>query len=297
MNDLQKALVLIGVILFLLAGVAVMMFLFGGLLFFGGERIAVIDMQGEIANSNADGYVSASMMRKLLSDAEDSDSVVAVILRINSGGGGVIESKEIAASVSKFAGKKPVVAYITDIGASGAYYVAVQSNYTMSDEDSLLGSIGVVSTYMQYKELLEEKLGINTTTIRSGEFKDIGSPYRAMTDEEKARLQEIVDKVHQEFVGVIAAKRSLSPSQLAKVTNGNIFLGSEALSLGLIDETGTFDAAVEKARQLADSPDAEVYYVDESEYRNGDLYYSIGRGVGDSLAGKMQLSDGALKFS
>jgi len=296
MNDLQKVFVMLGIILFLMAGVATLLFLFGGALSFGGPTIAVIDFSGEIADSDAAGYISASMLRDMLKDAEEDSGVVAVILKINSGGGGVIESKEMARAVEKFAESKPIVAYIGDVGASGAYYVAAHTDYILSDEDSLLGSIGVISTYTNYQELLEEKLGINTTVIKSGEFKDIGSPYRQMTEEEKARMQEIVDTVYKEFIGVIASRRALTQEMVERVGNGDLFLGSEALTVGLVDATGSFDDAVEKARQLSDSPDAEPSYVDESSYYYTDIYYQMGRGFGDSLASRMQLSDGALKL-
>ncbi len=296
MNDLQKVLIIIGILLFLLVGIVTLFFLFGGIMGFSGDTIAVIDMRGEIAASDASGYISAAAMRAMLKDAEEDPSVVAVVLNIDSGGGGVIESKEIARAVSKFAEKKPIISYIGDIGASGAYYVAAHTDYIISDEDSLIGSIGVISTYMEYQNLLEEKLGINTTVIKSGKFKDIGSPYRQMTDEEKERLQGIVDTIHQEFLSVIVSKRGLTQDEIAKVDSASIFLGSEAYSMNLIDATGGLDSAVEKARALGKSPDAEVKYLKLSDYSGNDIYYSIGKGVGDSLTEKLELSDSSLRL-
>ncbi len=296
MNDFQKVLLVIGILLFLLIGVAVLFALFGGAFLFHGDTIAVISLKGEIANEDPASYVNPYVMREALKDAADDPNIVAVILNIDSGGGGVVASKEIARAVTKLAETKPVVAYISDIGASGAYYVAAHSDYIVADEDSLVGSIGVISTYMVYKDLLEEKLGINTTVIKSGKFKDMGSPYREMTEEERGRLQEMVNTVHQEFLNTIITQRGLSGQDIAEIETGDVFLGSEALDMGLIDYIGGFDYAVETARQLAESPDAEVDFVDESVYYKEDMLYSIGRGLGDSLAGKLGASE-TLQFA
>jgi protease-4 len=166
----------------------------------------------------------------------------------------------------------------------------------MADPDSLVGSIGVISTYMIYQNLLEEKLGINMTVIKSGEYKDIGSPYRQMTPEEQQRMQEIVDSVYKEFIQVITSKRTINQDSLDEISTGAIFLGSKAVELGLLDSTGSFDDALEKARELSKSPDAEPYYVRSSDYLQSDLYYRLGKGVGDSLASKLEISKGELSF-
>jgi len=292
MNDVLKVFVFLGIILFILAGVATMFFLFGGMVL-SGDSIAVIDMSGEISEA---GPISAALMREMLNDVAEDGSVVAVVLKINSGGGGVIETKEIARQVSKLSESKPVIAYIGDMGASGAYYVAAFSDYIMSDEDSLIGSIGVISTYMSYQGLLEDKLGINTTVIKSGIYKDIGSPYKQMTDDEKTILQGIVDQVHTEFLEVIISRRSLTKDAIAIVNTSDIFLGSRALQLGLIDYTGGFEDALSLARDVAGSPDAEPYYLDASSYYSGDMYYNIGKGVGDALASKIALNGESLAF-
>lgn len=293
MADFQRALVVVGIILFIAAGIGALFLLFSGFMQ-QGDKIAVVDLTGEIS---AGSSASPSIMREVFQDLKDDPSVVGVVLRIDSGGGGVIETKEIARSLTELAQEKPVVAYIGNIGASGAYYIAVHANKTMADEDSLVGSIGVISTYMVYKNLLEEKLGINTTVIKSGEFKDIGSPYRYMTDEEKQQLQGIVDTVHQEFLSLIIEKRGLTQQAIETIDTAGIFLGSTALQLGLVDSLGGVEDAIEEARTLAGSPDAEVMHIDESEYSGSDMYYSIGRGLGDSLASKIDLSKEPLQFS
>ena len=287
MNEPQKILVVIGIALFLLVGIAMLLFLFTGFFFEYGERIAVIELSGDISSTGA--------MREMFEEAAEDPSIVGVVLDINSGGGGVIETKEVDSSVAKLAGLKPVVAYIGDVGASGAYYVATSADYIMADEDSLIGSIGVISTYTVYKDLLEEKLGINTTVIKSGEFKDLGSPYRAMTDLEKQRLQEIVDTVHDRFIATIASRRGLSDSALRRSETADIFLGDEALELGLVDYLGGFDDAVDLVRQLSHYEYAEPYFMESEDHQGADIYYDIGRGVGDSLASRIDLSSAPLE--
>lgn len=297
MNDLQKILAMLGVVIFILAGVATLFFLFAGIALGGGEQIAVVNLKGEITSEASASTISASVLKPIFEDLAKDESVVAVVLNIDSGGGAVVETKEILRAVEKLKEQKPVVAYIGDIGASAAYYIAAYTDFIIADEDSLIGSIGVISTYTVYQNLLEEKLGINTTVIKSGEFKDMGSPYRQMTEEEKARMQVIVDTVYSEFISAVVEKRALSPAAIDKVKTGDIFLGSESARLGLIDSTGGIDDAVAVARQMANSPDAKPYYVDKSGYYDSDLYYSIGKGVGDSLAAKLDIGKGSLQFS
>jgi len=288
MNEPRKILVVTGIALFLLVGIVMLLFLFTGFFFEYGESIAVIKLSGDISN--------AQPLREMFKEAAEDPNVVGVVLDINSGGGGVIETKEVASSLARLAEAKPVVAYIGGVGASGAYYVATSADYIIADEDSLIGSVGVISTYTIYKDLLEEKLGINTTVIKSGEFKDIGSPYRAMTREEKARLQEIVDAVHDRFISTIASKRGLPDSALRRIETADIFLGDEALELGLVDHLGGFDDAVDMVRQLSHYEYAEPYFMESGDYQDADIYYDIGRGVGDSLASRIDLSSAPLKL-
>ncbi len=301
MNTSQKLLVIIGIALFLLIGIAMLLFLFTGFAFevSSGDRIAVIDMYGEISGSEPmlDSSISAPEMRRRFEEAEDDPSVVGVVLRINSGGGEVIESKEIARIVEEFPEDRPVVAYLQDVAASGAYYVASAADYIIADEDSLVGSIGVISTYLVYEELLEDKLGINVTVLKSGKFKDIGSPYRQITGEEKERLQEIIDQIHERFLDIIAARRGLSQSDIERIETGGIFLGSEAVGIGLVDSLGGFNDAIGVVKTLTKcDPDAELCYLDEEEDPNTERFYSLGRGLGDSLASRLELSRFSLEY-
>ncbi len=287
MKKLQNALVVTGIVLFLLVGIAMLLFLFTDVFFWYGDTIAVIGLSGDISGPQA--------IRNAFDEALEDQSVVGVILYINSAGGGIIETKEIASSLAKLAEVKPVVAYIADVGASGAYYIATFADYIMADENSLIGGIGVISTCTIYKDLLEEKLGINTTVIKSGKFKDIGSPYRPMTQEEKERLQEIVDTVNRRFTNAIATRRGLSKSALERISTADIFLGDEAMEMGLVDYLGGFDDAVGLVRRLSHNEFAEARFIELDDYQEAGMYYEIGRGLGDALANRIDFSDMPLR--
>lgn len=297
MNDLQKIFIVLGILLFVVMGMLMLFLLFTGFVVYG-DTIAVIDLKGEITNGGMpfDAAVSADLMRVMFADAAEDPSVVGVVLYIDSPGGGVVETKEIARALSSLAAEKPVIAYIGDVGASGAYYVATFADAIVADEDSMVGSVGVISSHMIYKNLLEEKLGINTTVIKSGDLKDMGSPYRQMTNEEIAILQQMVDIIHDEFLEVVVYNRGLSEESIAIVEESGLFLGSQALDIGLIDMTGGLMDAVELAKTYAASPDAEVYYMDPLDYYGDDIYYSMGRGMGDSLASAVDMSDDPFKL-
>jgi len=287
---------MLGIALFVLVGIGTLILLFGSFYSLGAGDIAVIDIEGEIGGSSLfESGISPSVMREIFEDVADDPTVVAVVLNINSGGGGVVETKEIAREISKLVDKKPVVAYIGDVGASGAYYLASSANEIVSDEDSIVGSIGVISTYPVYKDLLEEKLGINITVIKSGEFKDVGSPYREMTKVERERMQEIVDKIHDEFMAKVISDRKLTPAAIEEIETSSIFLGSEALELGLVDYNGGLSDAIDRAAELAELTDFEVNYIDTDLYVDNNLFYGLGRGVGDSLSSKVDLT-GSLKL-
>lgn len=220
-----------------------------------GQNIAVIPIKGEITNDacscNIFGCEQCANTKKIkeLLDAADNDMTVrAIVLDINSGGGGVIASTEMMNAIKKT--KKPVVARISDIGASGAYLVASAADKIIADKNSITGSIGTVMYIPHYYGLME-KLGINMTVIKSSKSKDIGSPYRPMTNSEKEELESLVNKVFENFIFEIAENRNLSFEYVKSIADGSIYLGEEAKKLGLIDEVGNMDDAIRIAQELA----------------------------------------------
>jgi len=221
---------------------------------FGGGEVAVIPVHGEITLGGcasglffSEACADVETVKEQLKAADDDSQVSAIVLDIYSGGGNVVASREMMRAVRKT--KKPVVAWIGEIGASGAYYVASAADRIVADEDSITGSIGVLMPVTQYYELMDW-LGVNVTVIKAGESKDIASPYRPMTGEEKNELESLVNKVYDSFINDVASNRNLSRDYVRNVSKGKIYLGSEAVELGLVDELGGIDTAIEVAGKL-----------------------------------------------
>ena len=242
--------------------------------------VAVVPLKGEIAE-----YTTMDV-KDMLDDALRDDSIKAIVLDIDSPGGGVLPSKELMYKVRDAKSKKPIVARIGESGASGAYYVASAADTIIADEDSITGSIGVAMILIQYYELFD-KLGIDVKVITSGEKKDIGSPYRNMTEEEEERLQEIVNKIYYHFISDIAENRDMPISEIEEVASGDIYLGSEALENGLVDKLGNLDDAIDIAAELGGikgEPRVKYMYREPTFY---DLFAegatNIGYGIGKAF--------------
>lgn len=220
-----------------------------------GQNIAVISIKGEITDElcacnifGCEQCANTKKIKELLNAADNDITVKAIILDINSGGGSVIASNEMMNAVKKV--KKPVVARISDIGASGAYLVASAADKIVADKNSITGSIGTVMYIPHYYGLME-KLGINMTVVKSSKSKDIGSPYRPMTNSEREELESIVNEVFENFISEIAKNRNLSVEYVRDISDGSIYLGTEAKRLGLIDEIGNMDDAIKTAAELS----------------------------------------------
>ena len=223
--------------------------------FIGGGVVMVIPIKGEITSGGcpsglfySEQCATVDTVKEHLDKAGKDMSVSAVVLDIDSGGGSVVASREMMRAVRDF--NKPVVARIGEAGASGAYYVASAADKIVADKDSITGSIGVVMDIMHYYKLMDN-WGVNVSVIKSGQSKDIGSPYRPMTREERENLQELVDSVMDDFVSDVAANRNLSVEYVRNISDGSIYLGGKAKELGLVDYLGGYDDAVELAGNLS----------------------------------------------
>jgi protease-4 len=206
-----------------------------------GEKVAVIPVSGLIADSEP---VIDSLKR-----FGKDDSVKAVILRINSPGGGVAPSQEIYEEVRKLNARKPVLTSMGALAASGGYYIAAATRKVYANPGTMTGSIGVIMPFMNVKDLVE-KIGLKGMTVKSGQFKDIGSPLRDMTPQEQALLQGVVDNVHLQFVNAVAEGRRLPRSEVMKIADGRIFTGEQAKALGLVDALGNLQDAVAEAGRM-----------------------------------------------
>jgi protease-4 len=218
----------------------------------GGGNVAIIRITGIIASSGDSGLFASSTtgpeaILEQIHDAEDDPDIKVILLRIDSPGGVASAGQEIAQAVKN--AKKPVVASIADTGASAAYMIASQADHIISAPGSLVGSIGVIMEIPNY-EGLYEKLGIKVVTLTSGKFKDIGNPARPMTAEEKAVLMKQIRVIYDQFVSDVAEGRDMPEAEVRKLATGLFWTGTEAEEMGLIDEVGNYDDALDAAARL-----------------------------------------------
>ncbi len=207
-----------------------------------GQKVAVIDLTGIITKSDA--------TIKLIHTYRDDPSIKAIVIRIDTPGGSVAPVQEIYSELQKI--EKPIVASMGGTAASGGYYVACAADTIMANPGTLTGSIGVIMQFTRMKGLYD-KIGLEHQVIKSGEFKDTGSPFRSLTEEEQTVLQATVDNVYNQFVDTIFEARQslLSRSEIAELADGRIFSGQQALDLKLLDRLGNLPEAIELAGELA----------------------------------------------
>jgi protease-4 len=216
-----------------------------------GGAVALIHIDGVIAGTGSvyEGYITPEYLLDQLDQALDDPDVAAIVLRIDSPGGTVAASWEISEAVRRASQEKPVIASIGDVGASGAYMVASQCDTIIATPGSSVGSIGVIMEIPNVEGLLD-KLGVEFTTLTSGELKDAGSPYRSMTETETALFQAQMTQAYDQFIIDVARGRGMPESEVRELATGWVWLGDEALDKGLIDEIGTFDDAIATAGEL-----------------------------------------------
>src|ERR1700735_5709440 len=208
---------------------------FGGF----GDRIGVVDLDGVILSPQP-------VVEQLKKFADDS-SIKAIILHVNSPGGGVAASEEIYREVKRVREekKKQVVVSIETVGASGAYYVASASNKIYADNGSIVGSIGVIAEWVNYGDLLKWAK-LKNIVLKTGEFKDTGNPARELTPAEQAYMQSLIDNMFGQFVQAVADGRAMKFEDVKSIANGKVWTGEQALSMKLIDNLGDFQTVVKE---------------------------------------------------
>jgi protease-4 len=194
-----------------------------------------------------------------LDDFGDNPSIKAIILRINSPGGVVAASQEIYDAVRRQQEKKPVIASMESVAASGAYYIALPSDVIVANAGTLTGSIGVIMEWPVLEKLLQ-KLGVEFEVIKSREHKDMGSTHRRLNETERKLMQGVVTDVHEQFVRVTSEHRHIPLDSVMKYADGRIFTGNQAKALGFVDTLGSFDFAVELAGDLANIEEPHLIY-------------------------------------
>jgi protease-4 len=222
------------------------------------EKIALIDVSGIIMNDYHKGLFTegenpVSFLAEKLKAAENDHRVKAVILRINSPGGGVTASDLMHQEIKEFRKRtgRPVIAMMLDVAASGGYYIACACDEIVAEPTTVTGSIGVVMITMSVQGALQ-KLYIKTDTIKSGQFKDAGSPFRDMTEEDRKIFQGMVNQFYERFLEIVGSSRTkLKADQIRTAADGRVYLAGEALKLGLVDRVGTIRDAVALAKERA----------------------------------------------
>ena len=243
-------------VLVIFVGVFFFAYLTGGdakvLALFSGDGVGVLQIEGAIDDSQ--GVLTE--LRRL----KEMPWVKAIVVRIDSPGGAVAPTQEIFEEIQRAKKKKPFIASLGSIAASGGYYIASACDKIVANPGTLTGSIGVIMQLTNFEELMK-KVGVKGYNIKSGVNKDIGSPFQPLSKEGREILQSLVDNVHGQFVAAVAQGRRMDEGIVRKLADGRIYSGAQAKELGLVDQFGTLEDAIELAAKRAGIPgEPAVYY-------------------------------------
>jgi protease-4 len=230
------------ILLFTVTLVFVALLLGGDKQLLGGKGVGLVEVKGLIIDSQ-------ETVRQL-NELRKNERVKAIVLRIDSPGGVVGPSQEIYAEVKKLSAVKKVVVSMGSLAASGGYYIAAPAVRIFANPGTITGSIGVLMKFSNVEGLMG-KIGMKAFTLKTGKYKDVGSPVRPMSDQDKAMLQSVIDSAHGQFVKAVAEGRKLPVEEVRQIADGRIFTGEQALALKLVDRLGTLQDAVEEAGKLA----------------------------------------------
>ncbi len=265
-------------------------------------NVALIHIDGVIIGSEDSESLFESITSsldavELIEKADKNPNIKAIILEINSPGGSAVASEEIANAVKKT--NKTTVAWIREVGASGAYWVASSADYIVANRVSVTGSIGVIASYLEFPEFLE-RYNVTYRRLVSGKYKDIGTPFKEMTSEEQAIFQQNLDLIRDYFVSEVAKNRNMNKKDVDKIANGLFYLGTQAKELGLVDELGSKDEVI---RYIEYKEKIEVEIAEyETEKGILDLLtdalskpsFFVGKGIGSALLDKKAVSTVAI---
>lgn len=231
---------------------------------YGANTVGVVSVVGVIRDGGQGSLFAPPGARGIMAElrrAGRDDNIKAVVLLVDSPGGSAAASAAIYEEIMKLRQRKPVVACMTDIAASGGFYISCAANKIVAGGSTMTGSIGVIFEGMGFYPLMK-KIGIVNETQTAGKFKDIGSPLRAMTPEEKSILQGLLNDTYNQFLAAVAKGRKMSLAQVEKLAEGRIYTGDQAQKLGLVDQIGDFYDAVDVAAQLGGiTGKPHIYYL------------------------------------
>lgn len=247
-----------------------------------GDSIGVVKIEGIIND--------AEPVLKTLEKYKKDKSIKAIIVRIDSPGGVVGPSQEIFQGLKKLRDSKKVVASFGALAASGAYYVACGANHIVANPGTLTGSIGVLMEFMNLQKLYQWAK-MESKVLKSGKYKDIGSPFRPMQSDEEKLLNQLIENIYQQFKEVVIAERKIEPIAIEQIADGRVFSGEQALRLHLVDQLGNFEDAVETTKKLAGlTGDVELTYPPKE--RGTLLRYLLGENISESLEKFIQIQKG-----
>ena len=244
------------------------------------DKIGVIPIEGVISDP--------TLITSQLIEFRKDDAVKAVVVRINSPGGAVGPTQEIYREIRRTLETKPVVASVGAVAASGGYYVASAARRIVAPSGAVMGSIGVLMEFIRAEELLD-KIGISLEVLKSGEYKDMGSPHRTLTGKERDLIDELLADVQQQFVRDVAQGRNMDEEQVRAVADGRIFSAAKARELGLVDSLGNFHDAVLTAKELAGiAGEVKLVYPGKQPLQLLDLFLDrVAKSVFGLLEGRM----------
>lgn len=214
-----------------------------------GQKIALVRVEGTIMDS----FETIEALKEYFEDP----SVKAVVLRVDSPGGAVAPSQEIFEEVQKGVKIKPVIVSMGSLAASGGYYISAPATKIVANPGTITGSIGVIMELPNFKGLMD-KIGVKTEVVKSGKHKDIASVFRDLGEEERKLLQDVLDNVHEQFIKAVSEGRNIPVEKVREFADGRIFTGEQAKALGLVDQLGNIEDALDLAREVSGAKDAPV---------------------------------------
>ncbi|KGK99075.1 peptidase [Methanococcoides methylutens] len=244
---------------------AVIYLSFGGEIYTSDDRVAVIYVQGTMLTGNLPsgfGYATSEDVCNSLREAAADDSVKAIVLRVNSGGGSPASAEEIVTEIEKVQARGiPVVVSMGDTAASAAYYISAPADLILANPSTVTGSIGVIGVYTNRSEYYDNE-GIDFYVSKSGEFKDMGGDWRGLTSEEKEYADTVVLKVYDLFITSVAEHRNMTKSEVKDIADGRVYIATDAKEIGLIDDFGNLYDAIDAAAELGGiEGEPAVYYI------------------------------------
>jgi protease-4 len=230
------------------------------------NRIAVILAEGEIVDGNADGAISSEKFAKEIRKARKDENIKAIVLRVNSPGGSILASEVIWREMSEAKKVKPVIVSMGEVAASGGYYIAAPADTIVAQPNTITGSIGIFGILFNVQELVNDKLGVTTDVVSTGELSDFGNMARPLTEVERTIIQSSVEDGYETFISRVAEGRGMHPDSVRKVASGRVWTGTQAKARGLVDVLGGLDTAIGiAAAKIKAGEDYRVVYYPEKK--------------------------------